>query len=118
MNYRSEDLNKKEMPNMQGGTGIVERFNAIPYTDAPLKRMSRLVFKPGVTVGMHSHKNEIEIFYVIDGEIIVNVEGEEDAILKKGDTHVYDYTDERKHSVRNDGSETAEYLAITIKSEL
>lgn len=42
----------------------------------------------GDKVPWHDHKNEDEMFYVVDGELLFEVEGMESFVLKPGDFHI------------------------------
>ena len=63
----------------------------------------------GCSIGMHRHEGTAEIIYVVSGEGVMSVEGEEE-ILRPGDVH---YCPEGSaHSFRNDREEPLEFFAV------
>ncbi len=42
----------------------------------------------GEDIPWHNHKNEDELFYILDGTLLMEIENEEPFIMKKGDMYV------------------------------
>jgi quercetin dioxygenase-like cupin family protein len=66
---------------------------------------------PGGTSGMHWHHG-LEASYVIDGEIVVQVEGQPDRTVKAGEPFKIDPT--KHHNAINKSSKPTKILAVYI----
>lgn len=42
----------------------------------------------GEEVPWHAHANEDELFYIVEGELLMEIEGQESFTMKKGDLHI------------------------------
>jgi len=65
--------------------------------------------KPGCGVGYHVHHNECEIYLILKGTAVFNDNGVETTV-SAGDVTVT--ADGQGHSIRNDGSEDVEFVAL------
>lgn len=97
-----------------GSTDIFElrhRFTA-EDTFGKTRLCSEIIFEPGYLIPLHAHEKDVEIFYVLDGELVnIDESGVETPFLK-GDYMVTGGG--QKHSVRNDSGKRAKVLAIII----
>ena len=67
--------------------------------------------KPGHSVGVHTHKGEFEVYYILKGEGIFHDDGV-DVRVKAGDVT---YTwDGQSHGMINDGTEDMEMIALIL----
>ena len=100
--------------NMRGGNGSVKIEHLFNYQN-DLKSTPRLLAKltlaPGVSIGMHEHFGEEEVFHIINGTAEF-VDGDTTYILKKGDTSL---TSNASHSLANAGDDDLEVIAVILK---
>ena len=67
--------------------------------------------KPGSSIGVHTHKGEFEVYYILKGEGIFHDNGA-DVKVKAGDVA---YTwDGQSHGMINDGAEDLEMIALVL----
>ncbi|MEW9838697.1 cupin domain-containing protein, partial [Mesorhizobium marinum] len=66
---------------------------------------------PGHASGMHTHPG-IETGYVLEGEVLMSVEGEPDRMLKAGDSYVV--PSGAKHDVKSIGSVPAKAVSVFV----
>jgi len=66
--------------------------------------------EPGSTVGVHMHKMNSEIIYIVDGVATVKYDNGPDEIVKQGEIHYcpQDHT----HSVCNESTKTLTFFAV------
>jgi mannose-6-phosphate isomerase-like protein (cupin superfamily) len=67
--------------------------------------------KPNSSLGLHQHKGDFEVFYILGGEGIVDDNGSK-APVKKGDVILTGNGE--SHSLENTGSEDLEYIALVL----
>ena len=96
-----------------GGPGVIT-FTKI--VDAPaLAGNGRLfnicVLKPGNAVGYHTHKGELEIYYILEGEGLYNDNGRETTV-RAGDVTVCN--DGEGHGLLNTGSADLKMVALIL----
>ena len=67
--------------------------------------------KPGHSVGVHTHKGDFEVYYILQGEGLYHDNGT-DVRIKAGDTaYVWDG---QSHGLINDGSEDLVMIALIL----
>ena len=108
---RSQEMANDIKVNMRGGEGqaVIKHL----YKQDELKGNSRLcatiTLEPGHSIGEHSHVDEEEIYYILQGQATVIDDGEPvvvgpgDAIMTRGG---------ESHSIMNTGTETCVFMAI------
>lgn len=65
----------------------------------------------GQDIPWHNHENEDEMFYIIEGQLIMEVENQPDFIMKKGDLYVV------KKCINHRVSSPEECLIILIETK-
>ena len=65
----------------------------------------------GQKVPWHNHENEDELFFIVDGELLMEIENEPNIILRKGDLYVV------KKGVNHRVSSTEDCLIMLIESK-
>ncbi|WKZ58563.1 MAG: cupin domain-containing protein [Cyclobacteriaceae bacterium] len=65
----------------------------------------------GQEVPWHNHENEDELFYIIDGQLLMEMENQQEFMMKKGDLLVV------KKGTYHRVSSTAECLVMLIESK-
>jgi mannose-6-phosphate isomerase-like protein (cupin superfamily) len=67
--------------------------------------------KPGHSIGVHTHKGDFEVYYILKGEGLYHDNGA-DVRVKAGDVA---YTwDGQSHGIINDGAEDLEMIALIL----
>ena len=101
--------------NARGGKGEVALHHLLEKEQlAPHSRLlSRVVIKPGDSMGLHTHHDEGEFFYILRGVAKVS-DGSEETLLYPGDTLFT--ASGCSHSIEATGDEELEYLAIILSA--
>ena len=110
---RREEMVKEIRENMRGGRGKVEILHIFKKEELTGKTrlFAKLRLEPGCSIGYHSHENEEEVFYVIQGSGRAAEDDTEydvacgDAILVGGGGG---------HTIRNTADEPLEILAVIL----
>ena len=88
---------------------LLEKEQIAPHS----RLLCKAVIEPGNSIGIHTHKDEGEFFYILSGVAKITDDGEE-VLLHPGDTL---FTPSgSSHSIEATGDETLEYLAIILSS--
>ena len=100
----------------RGGEGelavhhFLEKEQLAPHS----RLLCKIVMEPGNSMGLHTHEDEGEFFYILKGAAKITEDGEE-IFLHPGDTM---YTPSGgSHLIEVDGDETLEYLALVLSSK-
>ena len=98
---------------MRGGNGTVE-ITALEkeLLPAQCRLFSKIVLRPGCSIGVHEHTGEAEMFYFASGEGTVNDDGVKIAV-KAGDSMTT--PSGHTHGVENTGSEDLVIIAAIAK---
>ena len=114
MVIRDEDMKKEQRPNLRGGDGAAEFLHVVPEGFMPpaCRLFSVITLEKGCGIGRHEHIAEAEIYYVLEGEGVINDNGMIRQI-KKGDSSICGGGD--FHSVANEKDEPLKILAAIIK---
>lgn len=108
---RSEEMRCSEIVGMKGGPGKV-RFSHWPEElPAHVRVVSLITLVDGDGIGYHVHDRETEIYYMIEGKLIFNDNGNT-VIAKKGDA-MFTGSGEG-HMVLNRSGEKATFLAVIV----
>ena len=103
--------------NMRGGDGAV-RLEALLTADEMYKKgrlFSRIILKPGCSIGYHVHENEMEAYAVVSGSGAYNDNGA-DMTITAGDVT---YTSAGQgHSIANTSGEDLVLLALILYKEV
>ena len=71
------------------------------------------VFPPGAGAPPHTHTREDEAFYVLSGELLIEIDGEAHRVGPGG---FFFGARNRRHAVRNDGDQPARVLILSAPS--
>lgn len=114
MFIKSEDLKVQSRPRLRDGYGTVDFLHIVPEEFRPEKcrLFSVMMLEKGCSAGRHDHTGETEIYYVIEGEGIIDDNGAKRP-FKKGDVNICGGGD--YHSVSNENDETLKIIAVIIK---
>lgn len=113
MFIKSEEMQMKPRVRLKDGFGTTDFLHIIPAESLPGKcrLFSVMSLEKGCSVGRHAHDGETEIYYVIEGEGIINDNGTIRP-FKKGDCNVCGKGD--FHSVSNENDETLKMIAVIV----
>ena len=110
---RSEELTREVVEKRFGGKGEMEIVKLID--DQQFQGKGRLfahnTLKPGCSLGLHTHNGDVEIYYIIGGQGMVDDNGEMKPV-KTGDV-IFTGNGE-SHSLENIGSENLEFIALIL----
>lgn len=110
---RESELRVDKVPNMRGGKGTSEivRFIEGPELHGKGKLFGKITLKPGVSIGLHTHVDDSETFYVLSGEglytengSVMNIKTGDILYLNKGGNH----------SVENNGDAELQLMALIL----
>ena len=109
---RAEDMVKLYNEHMRGGDGTVEiiRYLEPEEFNGNAKMIAKLVFKPGCSIGEHTHEGEEESICIAKGTAIYNDNGTM-TTLHEGDSCVC--LGGQTHGIRN-ASETEDLEAFEV----
>ncbi len=113
MIIKAKDMEKKQRVRLKDGYGTTDFLQIVPDEMRPknCRLFSIMSLEKGCSVGRHAHDSETEIYYVIEGEGIINDNG----ILRPfltGDCNVCGKGD--FHSVSNENDATLKMLAVIV----
>ena len=109
MLIRKEDMPLKKAQ-MRGGNGEIIQQIVVPAEQMIHARMfNRLVIKSGCSIGFHEHKEEVEYYYILQGEGVVT-EKECKFTAKPGDVVITGWG--ASHSIANEGKDDLILLAV------
>lgn len=99
---------------IRNGVGEILMMNkfGLDETDNRCKMVAELNLKPGQCTGYHAHTDDVELFYMLEGELVCVEDGEE-LILRPGDCTSTSRGE--KHQIINRSDKNAKVLAIVIR---
>ena len=108
---RRDELTKVVGP-IAGGKGEITReliLEGEEFKDQA-KVFSKITVPVGASIGMHEHKEDFEVYYILSGKGKV-LDGEDFVEVQTGDVI---YTVDAKHYIENIGQEELVFLAVVI----
>jgi mannose-6-phosphate isomerase-like protein (cupin superfamily) len=101
-------------PSRHGGVGEIRQRRMYELTDlvSQLQIVAHDVLPPGTAIGVHPHPSEEEIYFILDGEGIMTVDGEE-RVVAAGDMILTQPGS--SHGLRNHTSENLRMVALEVK---
>ncbi len=113
MIVRKEEMEHEVRHEMRGGDGDILMTFALPvkYLEGKGRGFNLMRVNPGCSVGEHPHEGEMEIYYVISGELAGKDNGE-DVVLRAGDVMLCQ--NGGSHGVKNLTDEPADVLAVIL----
>lgn len=115
--YRlAKDIQIRKVPHAQNGDGEVTFYDWLLAEEARGhgRLFSKIVIPPGASIGDHTHHEEFEAFYILEGEALINDNGTQ-IHLHAGDMHLCAEGD--THGTRNASEDTdLVMLALIMKA--
>lgn len=113
MVIQSKDMKTQSRQEVRGGSGTVDFLHIVPEGFMPDKSrlFSVMILEKGCSIGRHGHTDETEIYYVLEGEGVINDNGTQQP-FRKGDCSVCGGG--AFHSVSNEKDETLKIVAVII----
>lgn len=97
--------------------GVTHTSKATGAETAGAFSLREALIPPGIAVPAHTHANEDEAFYVLSGELLVEVEGES-APRRVAPGGFFFGARGRRHAFCNAGRETARVLVFNVPGDL
>ena len=99
---------------IRNGVGEILMVNKFgpDETDNRCKMVAELNLEPGQCTGLHAHTDDVELFYMLEGEVVFIEDGEED-VLHPGDCTATSRGS--KHQIINRSDKLAKVLAMVIR---
>lgn len=112
INTRFENQEKVKVENMRGGMGVIY-LQKIKDVAMPCKMYAKITIPSKSSIGLHSHTEDQEIIYCLEGEATIISDGVTSS-FKKGDINVNFKNHE--HSIINNGCDDVVLLAIVTEA--
>lgn len=98
---------------LKGGEGAIhmEMFKPVTGLPAHYRMFGEMVIKPGCSIGKHTHTGESEIYYILEGEGILDDNGTE-RVQRAGDFSVC--YDGEFHAIANKTGQDLRVLAVIV----
>ena len=110
---RLKDIQPTSTEHARGGNGTMLGYELADASQlkGKAKMFKLLELEPGSSIGPHSHIDDFEIYFILDGEGVVD-EGNGPVPVSCGDT-IYT-ADGQAHSIACAGSQTLRFIACVI----
>ena len=109
---RKEQMAHTEKSNMRGGNGTIHGVTVFEQSEVPKTRVySVMTFRPGDSIGVHSHTGEGETYLILEGDAVVTEDGV-DYVLHAGDAEYC--SDGHTHAIANQSDRPMSMLAIVM----
>ena len=110
---RSSEIREEHIHELKGGKGYIKAYHLLEKDELSGKGRfcAREVIAPGYSVGYHKHEGDFELYYILEGEGILNDNGVE-ATVRKGD--VVRTGNGEYHSIENTGEKNLELIAVIL----
>lgn len=96
-----------------GGTGTLKCFSMLEAASSQrFSLFHRDILPPGVSIGVHEHTHNEEIYFLISGICLMTVD-DQTAIMEAGDLSLCGLG--HRHGIKNIGSEDAVLIVIASR---
>lgn len=113
MVHKNADMEHTVRENIRGGVGRIET-DVVYKAEEMLGKatlFNRLHLTPGSSIGEHPHNEDAEIYYVVEGQVVVT-DNDKEIVMEAGDAMFTGGGD--RHSLMNKSDKEAIVLAIVI----
>lgn len=109
---KERDMKLEQRKAMRGGQGLVDILHILPKEELSGGRLfSKILLRPGCSIGEHRHEGETEYYYILRGEGEVK---ENSGVRSLGPGDLVITGNGESHSIRNTGSEEMEFIALIL----
>ena len=109
---RKNEMNTEVRSKMRGGSGEARFTYLMNANEVPHARLfSTITLDPGSSIGEHTHTNEIEYYWILQGEGVVT-EQDGEKVVREGDLVITGGG--ASHAIRNEGTTPLCFLALII----
>lgn len=114
MYRKQEDQRVQLRENVCGGHGQAKVLHIFEPDELEnhVRLFNHMTLEPGTLMGVHTHWNEGEIYYVLEGEVVTGSSLDQEIILKPGDSSFAGHGD--PHYIWNKTDKPAKVLAIIV----
>ena len=114
MVIKSEEMKNEVRENMRGGPGSVAIHHVVSGGDLPknCRLFSTVTLEKGCTIGKHDHVAETEVYYGLQGEGVIDDNGELKP-FRKGDCNVCGGG--AYHAISNEKDEPLVFIAVIMR---
>ena len=104
---------RREKANAQGGSGILHFRDAFSAEELGNRAtmFTVITLLPGDSIGVHAHTENGEIYWILEGELVVSEDGVE-TVLTAGDAEFC--ADGHTHGAENRSGAPAKILAVIL----
>ena len=108
---KREEMRNSSVTGLRGGVGELYQHHILEQeeTGGRTDMFCEFTIEPGRTIGLHTHDTNAEVYYVLEGEMVVIQDGVTHTV-KAGD--VVFTADGHSHSVENRTDRPVKMLAI------
>ena len=110
---RSSEMREELVHELKGGKGTLKLFHILEKDELSGKGRlcTREIIPPGNSVGYHKHEGDFELYYVLEGEGLVNDNGFETTI-RKGDMVRTGHGE--SHAIKNVGDRDLDLITLIL----
>jgi quercetin dioxygenase-like cupin family protein len=110
----AKDRLKTIRPGAQGGVGEVHGLHSLTADRRPdkshFKMVGRMTLAPGSSIGLHTHKDDEEIYIILSGQGLYTKNDGQTETVGPGDMTLTRRG--HQHGLANDGAETLIFIAV------
>lgn len=74
--------------NLKDAFSAIENYFSPRIVGAINDHYIKLAKIKGQEIPFHNHENEDELFYVVEGELLMEIENQSDSVMRKGDLYI------------------------------
>ncbi len=113
---KQNEMLREPLPHCHGGKGALDWTNVLESKDLKGRRVKYWhdnVLEPGVSIGVHQHKDDEEYYYILAGEGTMTLNGKTFTVREKDITAVYPGG---YHGLENTGSEPMRIIVVSVST--
>jgi mannose-6-phosphate isomerase-like protein (cupin superfamily) len=111
---RASDMQELPLARCHNGEGDLQWTEVLNFSDDTARRLNFFhddILKPGVSVGIHDHRQDEEYYYIISGKGIMILDGEEFEVGPGDIAAVYPGG---SHGLRNHSDHDLRILVVSV----
>lgn len=111
---KRQAMRQQPLPNCHDGQGALDWCEVLAPGDLPARRLRFVhddVLAPGVSIGVHAHRDDEEYYYILSGSGTMHLDGVEHSVSAGDITAVYPGG---VHGLVNDGDQDLRVIVFSI----